>query len=182
MNTSQQQLILAGCALLCAVIGSIHDLRDRRIPNWVTGPAILGGLMLHTFVGHWSGLASSALAGLTAGCVALVFFLAGGMGAGDVKLMAAVGCIAGVASLQVLLLSIAFAGALFGLAVAAYRGRLHETLANVGSLLAHFCSNGVKPHPELNLENPATLRLPFALPITAGCLVTLCTVALEVRS
>ena len=181
MITPQHQLVFTGIALLCADVGSIHDLHDRRIPNWVTGPAILAGLMLHSYTGRWSGLADSVLAGLIAGGIALVFFIAGGMGAGDVKLMTGVGCVAGIASQQELLVSIAFTGAVFGLVLSAYRGRLRETLSNVSALLAHFRRQGFKPHPELNLENPATLRLPFALPIAAGCLVTLCSVALEAR-
>ena len=81
MITSQWQLISMGGALLCAVIGSIHDLRERRIPNLLTGPAIVAGLVLHACVGHWSGLADSALGGLIAGGIALIFFVAGGMGA-----------------------------------------------------------------------------------------------------
>jgi prepilin peptidase CpaA len=182
MITLKQQLISTGGALLCAVIGSMHDLRERRIPNSVTGPAILAGLVLHSFMGQWTGLAYSALAGLIAGCIALVFFVAGGMGAGDVKLMTAVGCIAGLSSLHLLLVSIAIAGAVFGIAVSVYFGRLRETLSNVSELLGHFRRRGLKPHPDLNLDNPGTLRLPFALPIAAGCFVTLCSLLLEARS
>jgi len=181
MITLQQQLISTGGALLCAVIGSIHDLRDRRIPNWVTGPAILAGLLLHSLTGHWSGLGYSALAGLVAGTVALVFWLAGGMGGGDVKLMIAVGCIAGWSSLHLLLFSIAIAGGVGAVVFSVYHKRLQQTLSNVIALLVHHGRQGLKPHPELNLDNPGTLRLPFALPIAAGCLVTLCGLVFGVR-
>lgn len=181
MITLQWQLISMGGALLCAVIGSIHDLRERRIPNLLTGPAIVAGLVLHACVGHWSGLAYSALGGLIAGGIALVFFVAGGMGGGDVKLMTAIGCIAGIFSLHVLLISIAIAGGVFGIAVSIYFGRLRDTLTNVGTLLSHHSREGFKQHPDLNLGNPGTLRLPFALPIAAGCLVTFCSLILEVR-
>ena len=95
MDVFEQQLIFLGGSLLCAGIGSVTDVRERRVPNFVTGPAIVVGLMLHTIFGGWRGLGDSALAGLIAGGIFLVFFLAGGMGAGDVKLMAAVGCFAG---------------------------------------------------------------------------------------
>jgi prepilin peptidase CpaA len=97
------------------------------------------------------------------------------------KLMTAIGCIAGVSSLQVLLISIAIAGAVFGIAVSIYFGRLRETLSNVNTLLAHHSQQGLKPHPDLNLDNPGTLRLPFALPIAAGCLVTLCSLVMGGR-
>jgi prepilin signal peptidase PulO-like enzyme (type II secretory pathway) len=136
MDALQQQLVFIAGSVLCAGIGSVHDVRERRIPNRVTGPAMVAGLVLHTVLGGWHGLGDSALAGLIAGGIFLVFFLAGGMGAGDVKLMAAVGCIAGTAHLSL---------------------------------------------DELNLGNGRTLRLPFALPIAAGCLITLCSVAWEAR-
>jgi prepilin peptidase CpaA len=182
MINLQPQLIWIGGALLCAVIGSIHDLRDRRIPNWITGPAILASLVLHSFTGHWSELGYSALAGLVAGAVALVFWFSGAMGAGDVKLMTAVGCIAGWRSLYPPLFAIAIAGGVCGLVLSLYHKRLRQTLSNVITLLLHHSRHGLKPHPELNLDNPGTLRLPFALPIAAGCLVTVCGLAFGVRS
>jgi prepilin peptidase CpaA len=181
MDSLQQQLMFIGGSLLCAGIGSIHDIRERRIPNRVTGPAIAAGLLLHLTAGGWRGLGDSAFAGLIAGGVFMIFFLAGGMGAGDVKLMTAVGCIAGTSPLLLLAISTAIAGGIFALAVSIRHGRLREMLRNTAVVLAHHGRWGLKPHPELNLDNPRTLRLPFALPIAAGCLVTLCTLAWEAR-
>jgi prepilin peptidase CpaA len=173
-------MFIAG-SLLCASIGSVHDVRERRIPNRITGPAILAGLTLHTIYRGWGGLADSALAGLIAGGIFLIFFLAGGMGAGDVKLMAAVGCFAGLSSLRMVVIATVAAGAVFALVVGIYNGRLRETLRNVGALLLHHGQQGLTPHPDLNLTNDKTLRLPFALPIAVGCLFTLCTLAWAVR-
>ena len=166
-------------SLLCAGIGSFHDVRERRIPNLLTGPAIVAGLLLHLAVGGWAQMGSSALAGLIAGSIFLIFFLAGGMGAGDVKLMAAVGCIAGLSPLRLVMVSTVIFGGVFALVLAVYRGRLRQTLGNVIALMAHHRRQGLTPHPELNLANTATLRLPFALPIAAGCLLTVCTLAWE---
>jgi prepilin peptidase CpaA len=114
-----------------------------------------------------------------AGGIFLIFFLAGGMGAGDVKLMTAVGCFAGLSLLPLLVISTAMAGGVFALAIGIYHGRLRETLRNVVALLQHHGRHGLKPHPDLTLSNARTLRLPFALPIAAGCLFTLCTLAWE---
>jgi prepilin peptidase CpaA len=127
-------------------------------------------------------MGDSALAGLAAGGLSLVFWLAGGMGAGDVKLMAAIGCITGFFPLRIMLVSTAVAGGLFAIALSLYHGRLRETLRNVGVLLAHHRQKGLEPHPDLNLKSPRTLSLPFALPVAAGCLVTFCTLAWEARS
>jgi len=179
MDVLEQQLMFTAGTLLCAGIGAITDIRERRIPNLVTGPAVVAGLMLHAICGGWRGLEDSALAGLIAGGIFLIFFLAGGMGAGDVKLMTAVGCIAGLSPLPLVVISTALAGGLFALVVCMLHGRLRETLCNVAVLLQHHGRKGMTPHPDLNLSNARTLRLPFALPIAAGCLVALCIVAWE---
>src|SRR6202042_3443262 len=97
--------------------------------------------------GHWSGLGYSALAGLVAGTVALVFWLAGGMGGGDVKLMIAVGGIAGWSSLPLLLFSVAIAGGVGAVVFSVYHKRLQQTLSNVIALLVHHGRQGLKPHP-----------------------------------
>ena len=182
MFLPNQQVMFASASLLCAAIGSVHDVRERRIPNLMTGPAIVIGLVLHLAVGGWSGLGNSALAGLIAASIFFAFFLLGGMGAGDVKLMAAVGCLAGLAPLGLLVEWTVLAGAVFALGLAIHNGRLRETLGNTFALVAHLGRKGLRPHPEINLDNERTLRLPFALPIAMGCLVTVCSLALEARS
>jgi prepilin peptidase CpaA len=181
MDALQQQLIFSASSLVCAGIGSVHDVRERRIPNRITVPAMIAGLALHTIAGGWQGLGNSALAGAAAGGIFLLFYMAGGMGAGDVKLMIAVGCLVGLAPLPVVVIATAMAGAIFAIAVSLVRGRLRETLRNVGELLLHHGRHGVKPHEELNLSNAQTLRLPFALPIAAGCLCSFCAVAWGLR-
>ena len=182
MAASAEHLLFAGIALLCAAIASVYDLRERRIPNRLTGSFLAAGLLLHFALGGWGGLRSAALAALTAGGLFLVFFIAGGMGAGDVKLMAAVGAITGLAPLQLVMLATVGAGAVFALALAGYHGQLRQTLRNVVELLLHHGRRGLRPHPEMNLANPKGLRLPFALPIAAGCLITLCTIAWGARA
>ena len=181
MEALDQQLIFAGAALLCASAGSVLDVRERRIPNCITGPAIAGGLILHGVTGGWHGLAGSALAGAIAGALFLTLYLAGGMGGGDVKMMAAVGCIDGLASLRCAVIATAIAGGLFALGVSLYRGRIGETARNVGSLLLHYRTAGFTPHPNLNLGNRHALRIPYAVAIAAGCLFTFCNLAWGAR-
>jgi prepilin peptidase CpaA len=175
-------LFFASLAVLCAAIASYYDVRERRIPNRLTGGCLAGGLLLHLAVGGWPDLGSAALAALVAGSLFFIFFIAGGMGAGDVKLMAAVSAIVGPAGLQLLILATVLAGALFAIALAGYHGKLGKTLSNVGALLVHHGQRGLRPHPELNLSNRQTLRLPFALPVAAGCLVALTAIAWGPRS
>lgn len=181
MNALQQQLIFTGGATLCACLAAVHDLRTRRIPNFITGPAFLTGLALHTALRGWGGLSDALMAALVAGGVALLFWIAGGMGAGDVKLMAAAGCLLGFAHLPVFLISTSIAAAVVGIALSAIHGKLGETLSNVGTVVAHHRSHGLRPHPRLNVSAPGTLSLPFAVPIAVGCLVTLAALAMEAR-
>jgi prepilin peptidase CpaA len=182
MNALQQQIVFAGASLICASIGAFYDLRSGRIPNRVTGPAMAAGLTMHWIASGRHGLTDSALAGLIAGAIFLIFFFAGGMGGGDVKLMAAVGCISGLSHLGLIVIATAIAGGAFAIVVSLCHGRLRETLQNVGALLLHYGRRGLEPHPDLNLANAHTLRLPFALPVAAGCLFAVCTLAWEAWS
>jgi prepilin peptidase CpaA len=59
------------------------------------------------------------------------------------------------------------------LVMALARGRLQQTITNVGALATHHGQQGLQPHPELNLSNSQTLRLPYALAIASGTLLTL---------
>jgi prepilin peptidase CpaA len=182
IDTTQQQLIPTAGALLCAVVCSIHDVRKRRIPNFVIAPGIVVALLLHAICGGWRGLGGAALAGLIAGTLAIVFWIAGGMGAGDVKLVAAIGSIAGLSPLPLLAIATSISAGVLAVAVSVYHGRLRETLFNVGAIMQHHGREGLNPHPVFNLTNEATLRLPFALPVAAGCLFALCTQAIEAHS
>jgi prepilin peptidase CpaA len=88
--------------------------------------------------------------------------------------MAAISAIAGFGHLEALFLAIALTGGAFALVLAIARGRLKATLVNVGSLIHHHAIAGAIPHPELNLSNAQSLRLPYGVPIAAGCwIVTL---------
>jgi prepilin peptidase CpaA len=168
-----QEIAYPAAASLCAFIGSVTDVKSRRVPNLLTGPAFVFGLGLHLVLGGWGDMAISAAAGLLCGLVFLVFYLAGGMGAGDVKLITAVGCICGLHNIASLLALTGIAGGAMAVILAVSRGRLRETLGNVLELVSHHRSEGLTPHPEINVRNTTTLRLPYALAICAGCAMTL---------
>lgn len=162
----------AACAF--ALVAAVCDIRNRRIPNLLTGPALVFGLGLHVYVDGMRGLLSAGGAFLVCGAIFLVFYLAGGMGAGDVKLMAAVGCIAGLTSTAELLVLTSLAGGVMAVCFAMMRGSLKQTLANVAVLAAHHAQAGPTPHPEINVKSAGGLRLPYGVAIAAGCLATFC--------
>ena len=164
----------AACSLLCASVGAVYDVRVRRIPNAFTLPAIVFALLLHFCLGGWRQLGTAAAAGLFCGFIFLLFHLAGGMGGGDVKLITAVGCMAGLSLIQPLLLWTSLAGGVMAIGLALYRRRLKETLRNVLALAVHHRTAGLSPHPEFNIDNARTLRLPYALAMAAGSGLSFC--------
>jgi len=173
MHEPIPESIFPAAALLCSTLGSVHDVRARRIPNLLTGGSMLAALLLHLWAGGWTSMAYAGLAGLLAGGATVFFFLVGGMGAGDVKLMTAAGCFVGVSALGVMLLATAMAGALFALVLAIRHGRLRHSIRNVIALLEHHQAAGIARHATIGLEGEDALRMPFAVPIAAGCMVTL---------
>jgi prepilin peptidase CpaA len=173
MTLAQSDLTYPATATACALAGSIFDVKSCRIPNFITFPGFFIGLVLHLGLGGWRGLLGSLAAGVICGLIFLVFYIAGGMGAGDVKLMMAVGCIAGLPHVAYLLALTAISGGVMAILLALARGRLQQTIMNVGELAAHHSHQGLQPHPDLNLTNAHTLRLPYALAIAGGSLLTL---------
>lgn len=162
-----------GGAAVCAVSAAGWDLVTWRIPNRLTYTAMGAGLALRLAGGGWRGLAEGLAAGLLLGSVFFVFFMARAMGAGDVKLMAAVGCLTGLREGIVVLLATALAGGVLALVHVLLRRRAVRTLRNLGSLLRFHLVFGIKPHPEINLENPEAPRIPYAVAIAAGTVYAL---------
>ena len=164
----------ATCSLLCALVGAVYDVVSRRIPNAFTLPAILFGLLLHFSLGGWRQLGSAVAGGLVCGLIFLVFYLAGGMGGGDVKLITAAGCVAGLPLVAPLLILTSLAGGAMAVGLALYHRRLKQTVLNMCALVAHHGIAGLAPHPDFNLDNAQALRLPYAIAIAAGSALSLC--------
>jgi prepilin peptidase CpaA len=179
MTFLQPDFVYAAAASLCALTGAAYDLKSRRVPNFLTGPALLFGLALHASFGGWRDLSSAAIAALVSGFIFLIFYIAGGMGAGDVKLIAAVACIAGSPRVATLLICTALAGGVMALALVIARQQFKQTVCNVKELVAHHGKRGLEPHPSLNVSNAKNLRLPYAVAIAAGSALTMCVMLLK---
>lgn len=160
-------------ALGCGMAGALTDIRSRRVPNWLTLPCMLFGVSLHFLGGGWIAAANALGALGLCGAAFLLFYLAGGMGAGDVKLIAAEASLLGLSCSVPLLIYTALCGGIMGLMLAAFRGQVQQTLRNVLQLTLHHGQNGLTPHPELNVRNRETLRLPYAVAIACGCAATI---------
>lgn len=157
-------------AAAVTVVAAITDLRSRRIPNRITYPAMLAGLVLETLAYGWHGLLRSFEGGLLFGGIFLLFHLVRAMGAGDVKLATALGCIVGPsASLQVMFFT-AIAGGALAIIVMIATGRVLQTLRNTLSVVGFHVVHGLRAHPVVNLDNPGAARMPYGLAFAAGTL------------
>lgn len=76
-------------------ISMITDMKSRKILNVITMPAMIFGMIYHTYLSGFQGLLFSILGLLIGFFLLMIPFLLGGMGAGDLKLLAAVGAILG---------------------------------------------------------------------------------------
>jgi len=168
MTFPEQVVVLAVSVVACA-----FDVRTRRIPNALTfGTAFAALLYAAVTHGGWGLL--NAVGGWAVGCALfLPWFLLGGMGAGDVKLLAALGAWVGPASAVWLALYAGLAGGPMAIAVSAARGYLRESFTNLWHLLMFWRVAGVQPVPGLTLQTARSPRLPYALPIAVGTVMVI---------
>lgn len=158
-----------------ATVAAITDLRFRRIPNWLTVSSLLAGLVLNTIVGHWQGLKMSLLGAGLCLAILLPLVLVRGLGAGDWKLMGALGAILGPTVLIVLLITALISGAM-ALIQIVIRQRIRDTLFNLWQILKSFACLGLRGIPPITLDTPGARSIPFGVAAALGtvaCFVTL---------
>ena len=156
-----------------AVVAAAWDLRTRRIPNLLTFGAALVAVVAHGYLGGLSGAGWSMAGWLVGAAFFLPIFALGGMGAGDVKLLAALGAWLGPGAAVWVALSSLIAGGVIGLIVALGSGYLTQALANIMWMFQFWRSEGPRPVPELTLATHKGPRLAYAVPVFAGLMVTL---------
>jgi prepilin peptidase CpaA len=156
----------------CAAAG--WDWKSRKIPNWLTVPGLVAGVTLHAALNGWAG-ASFALKGAgLALALLLPLVLLRAFGAGDWKLMGAVGAFLGWRLFLFVLAGSIFASGFMAI-VQMYRvGRVMETLRNMWILLRGFFAFGLKKNPNISLDNPRLLKLPFGVAVAAATIACFC--------
>jgi prepilin peptidase CpaA len=160
-------------AVAVVVVAVAWDLSTRRIPNLLTFGSALAALVVHGYAAGWSG-AGLSLAGWTVGVAFfLPFFAMGGMGAGDVKLLGAVGAWLGPVAVVWVALFTGIAGGVMALAVALYHGYLSKAFENLWCLVMYWRIEGPRPAPELTLSSHTGPRLAYAVPVLAGLMLAL---------
>ena len=160
--------------LVLACLAAIWDWRSRRIPNWLTVAGAVGGVTLHSVLAGWNGTVF-ALAGAGLALVLLlplVYLRA--LGAGDWKLMGAIGTFLGwQLFLFVLFGSILVAG-IMAVVQTIWADRTTETLRNLWILIKGFVSFGLVKNPNISLDNPGLLKLPFGVAVAAATIACFC--------
>jgi prepilin peptidase CpaA len=164
--------VIALC--LAAVAGAI-DCRRHRIPNWLTLGSACAALAYHAGRGGSEGVTVAALGWLLGAAVFFLPFALGGLGGGDVKLMAALGAWLGPGDALWLALYTGVAGGVLALSYSLKGGYLRQALANVRRLLTYWRAAGVRPLPDMTLQHGRGPRLAYGVAILAGTVLTVWT-------
>jgi len=145
------------------------DLLYRRIPNAITVTGVLAGLLWHAF----SHTFTSSLLGTVAGfLVGFILFYLAAIGAGDLKLIVAVGALLGFELWLSAMIATVIAAGVIALIQAVAKRKLVTTFRNMATLVGHIARFGISPHPELNVRNRALIRSPFGVAAGFGVLLT----------
>lgn len=158
--------------LVLGVVGTaaLIDLRTRRIPNILTFGSTAVALLYGLWTGGLHGLAMSAAGWATGVALFLPMFLLRGMGAGDVKLLGAVGAWLGPTGALYAGLYSVLAGGVLALVVGLIHGYLGKALSNLWSLLGFWRTAGIRPLPGLTIDDAPGPRLAYGVAIAAGTL------------
>lgn len=158
--------------VIVLAVATFTDLRSRRIPNWLVLPFMLIGIVVSGWLHGWHGIEQS-FAGLGLGVLLLgVFCFMGGMGMGDLKLCAAIGAWIGPSQLILALVLTGVVGGVMAVCWAIAGGFLGELFSGTGDLLFGVKDRGLRPHPDMVLDNPLARKMPYAPAIAIGTLVS----------
>ena len=169
-----------GVVIGVSVVAAVCDAKRRRIPNILVGPTLVGGFVWAAWVGGASALVDAAVGCLVLGAPFVLLFVFAGGGAGDAKLMMAIGAWLGVVNGLVALVAVALSGVVFGIVMAVAKKRLGTVARNVYQSVAYLFLllrgrhgvAGVLP------QAPDSQKMPYAVAIFAGVCVAAISVAI----
>jgi prepilin peptidase CpaA len=153
-----------------AVWAGILDWRYKRIPNWLTVAGLVAGIGANAVVAGWPGAKGSLLGAGLGLLVLLPLVLLRALGGGDWKLIGALGALLGPGRLvDVLIAALIVAGVMAAVLVIA-KGRVRETLRNIANLVRSLLLFRM-PGPEVSLDNPNSVRIPFGVAVAVAAVL-----------
>ena len=154
--------------LALVTAGALTDVKTGKIPNALTYPACVFGLVLGLAKAGWGGFLDSFLGLAFAFVPFFLLYLSGGLGGGDVKLMSAVGALMGFEFTALAMVNSVFVGALIALLIVIWEGRIRATLRYFRDTFFHLFRRG-SPRPVLD----ARTQVPFGVAICLASFMTL---------
>ncbi|MGH9682729.1 MAG: A24 family peptidase [Candidatus Acidiferrales bacterium] len=165
MNATQ---LIWGLTLAFVLYAGWQDWHTRRIPNWLTVPGLLLGIAVHAWISGWHGAVMSLEGAGLALVILLPLVLLRALGAGDWKLMGALGAFLGPIMFLFVLLTSAFIAGLMAIATLVWTRRVIATAKNLAVLVQGFFVFGIRPNPKISLDTPGLLKLPFGVAAAIG--------------
>ena len=156
-----KQLVWLLPALFAAIAG-FSDWRSRRIPNWLTVGGLGLGILVNSLTRGWPGAKDSLLGAALGLAVLLPFVMIRSLGAGDWKMVGALGAFMGPSHLITVLFATVLVAGLMALLLVIWKGRLRQTLRNIAGILGAVFSFHL-PGQEVSLDNPEALKVPFGV-------------------
>jgi prepilin peptidase CpaA len=153
-----------------AFSAGVTDLRWRRIPNWLTVPAILVAIALHGIAAGWPGARLSLLGTAVGLGLLLPFVLIRSLGAGDWKLVGGLGAFFGTQRLITVLFLTLLINGFIAICMVIWKRRVGRTLRNLGRMAVAVLSLH-RPGGELTLDSPEAVKVPFGVAAAVAVLL-----------
>lgn len=130
----------------------------------------MAGIVINTLMRGWLGAKTSILGACLGLGLLLPFVLIRSLGAGDWKLVGALGAFVGPQNLIALLFFAIVTAGCMALILIIWKGRVGVTLRNIGHLLASLLSFHL-PGSEVSLDNPESLKIPFGVAVAIAAAI-----------
>jgi len=156
---------------MIVVPAAIIDIRSRRIPNLLSLAGIIIGFGINAFFAGFSGAADAGIGLFLAFAISFPLWLIGWVGAGDVKLVSAVGAIVGMTLVLPVLAGVAIAGGVFAL-MYVIALRLQREPLYVIMMSAIYSRKSESENAESDQDSVSTMTngIPYAIPVAIGSL------------
>ena len=171
-NMSQHWVIMTVCwaVSVVLVVAALIDGVKLKVPNWLTFPMIISGWIASGIFFGWAGLGCSLLGTAVGLGLLLPAYAIGGMGAGDVKLLAGVGAGVGVSNTFWAFAVSVVVGAVIAVALVIYRRAWHHHQSQFMGILTE--SLVIREPNQLSAmaaqRKSSMLLLPYGIPIAIG--------------